>query len=150
MSSEDKPEVIIYTDGACSGNPGPGGWGVVLKYKNIEKELSGREEHTTNNRMELTAVIKALAALKKSCKVFLHSDSSLIINAFNEKWLERWKKKDWKTKSNNDRRNKDLWLKILELVELHDITWIKVKGHADDEYNKRADRLARKASKQIY
>lgn len=135
-------EVDIYTDGACSGNPGPGGWGAILIYKDIQKEISGYEENTTNNRMELTAAIKALSQLKKPCKVNLHSDSSYLVNAFNQKWIDKWQKRNWIKSDKTLVENKDLWMKLLELTSLHDVKWIKVKGHADNEYNNRCDKLA--------
>ncbi|MGF7431645.1 ribonuclease HI [Thermoanaerobacterium thermosaccharolyticum] len=136
------PEIDIYTDGACSGNPGPGGWGAVLIYNGIKKEISGYEENTTNNRMELTAVIKALSLLKRSCKINLYSDSSYLINAFNQKWIENWQKRGWLKSDKTPVENKDLWLKLLDLSSCHDIKWIKVKGHSDNEYNNRCDKLA--------
>ncbi|MGF7397146.1 ribonuclease HI [Thermoanaerobacterium thermosaccharolyticum] len=136
------PEIDIYTDGACSGNPGPGGWGAVLIYNDIKKEISGYEENTTNNRMELTAVIKALSLLKRSCKINLYSDSSYLINAFNQKWIENWQKRGWLKSDKTPVENKDLWLKLLDLSSCHDIKWIKVKGHSDNEYNNRCDKLA--------
>lgn len=136
------PEIDIYTDGACSGNPGPGGWGAVLIYNDIKKEISGYEENTTNNRMELTAAIKALSLLKRSCKINLYSDSSYLINAFNQKWIENWQKRGWLKSDKTPVENKDLWLKLLDLSSCHDIKWIKVKGHSDNEYNNRCDKLA--------
>ncbi|WP_350494240.1 ribonuclease HI [Thermoanaerobacterium sp. R66] len=136
------PEVIIYTDGACSGNPGPGGWGAILIYKDTVKEISGYEENTTNNRMELTAAIEALKMLKRPCKVNLYSDSSYLINAFNQKWIDNWLKKGWIKSDKTPVENKDLWLKLLDLSSIHQIKWIKVKGHADNEYNNRCDKLA--------
>jgi len=136
------PEIDIYTDGACSGNPGPGGWGAVLIYNGIKKEISGYEENTTNNRMELTAVIKALSLLKRSCKINLYSDSSYLINAFNQKWIENWQKRGWLKSDKTPVENKDLWLELLDLSSCHDIKWIKVKGHSDNEYNNRCDKLA--------
>ncbi|ADL68887.1 ribonuclease HI [Thermoanaerobacterium thermosaccharolyticum] len=136
------PEIDIYTDGACSGNPGPGGWGAVLIYNGIKKEISGYEENTTNNRMELTAVIKALSLLKRSCKINIYSDSSYLINAFNQKWIENWQKRGWLKSDKTPVENKDLWLKLLDLSSCHDIKWIKVKGHSDNEYNNRCDKLA--------
>lgn len=136
------PEIDIYTDGACSGNPGPGGWGAVLIYNGIKKEISGYEENTTNNRMELTAVIEALSLLKRSCKINIYSDSSYLINAFNQKWIENWQKRGWLKSDKTPVENKDLWLKLLDLSSCHDIKWIKVKGHSDNEYNNRCDKLA--------
>ena len=135
--------VEIYTDGACSYNPGPGGWGVVLIYKGIEKRLSGFEDNTTNNRMELLAVIKALEELKEKCNVSLYSDSAYVVNAFLENWIEDWILKDWKTSNKKEVKNVDLWKKLYDLTKKHKITWFKVKGHADNKYNNICDSLAR-------
>ena len=135
-------KVSIYTDGACSGNPGPGGWGAVLIYKGVEKEISGYEENTTNNRMELLAAIKALSILKRPCEVFLYTDSSYLANAFNQNWVEKWKQNGWRTSNKKEVLNKDLWLELIELFKKHRVKLIKVKGHSDNEYNNRADRLA--------
>ncbi len=135
-------EVMIYTDGACSGNPGPGGWGVLLMYMNNKKELSGFDKSTTNNKMELLAAIKGLEALKEPCKVSLYSDSAYLCNAINEGWLDYWKTHNWRTKSKEDVKNVELWEKLVELMEIHNLTFIKVKGHADNEYNNRCDALA--------
>lgn len=134
--------VEIYTDGACSGNPGPGGWAAVLLYKEARKEISGFEENTTNNRMELKAVIEALKALKRPCKVNLYSDSSYVINAFKEGWLEKWQKNNWLKSDKTPVENQDLWKELLEISKNHQVNWIKVKGHADNEYNNLCDRLA--------
>lgn len=142
-------EVIIYTDGACSGNPGPGGWGAVLMYKGTEKKISGSEDNTTNNRMEMTAVIKALELLKRPCKVLLHSDSSYIVNAFNQNWINNWIRKGWRTSGKKEVANIDLWKQLIELSKKHHITWIKVKGHSNDKYNNIADELAVNAIKQL-
>jgi ribonuclease HI len=144
-----KPEVIIYTDGACSGNPGPGGWGAVLLWNGNKKELSGGASNTTNNRMEMQAVIKALHALKKPCSVKIHSDSALIINAFRQNWIKNWQKKGWRKSNKKPVENRDLWEQMLKAMESHDIHWVKVKGHAGIELNERADQLAVKASKQF-
>ncbi len=135
-------KVTIYTDGACSGNPGPGGWGAVLIYNGIEKELSGAEKDTTNNRMELFAAISALRALKEPCEVELYSDSAYLCNAINEQWLFDWKQKNWRNASKKDVKNVDLWEELIALMGLHRITFIKVKGHADNVYNNRCDKLA--------
>ena len=135
-------KVTIYTDGACSGNPGPGGWGAVLIYNGIEKELSGAEKDTTNNRMELFAAISALRALKEPCEVELYSDSAYLCNAINEQWLFDWKQKNWRNASKKDVINVDLWEELITLMGLHRITFIKVKGHADNVYNNRCDKLA--------
>ncbi|MBQ2818821.1 MAG: ribonuclease HI [Clostridia bacterium] len=137
-----KKHVEIYTDGACSGNPGPGGWGVVLRYGEREKELSGGEAQTTNNRMELTAVIKALEALKESCQISLYTDSKYVSDAFNQGWIYGWMKKGWKKADNKPVLNVELWQRLYELWKKHDITLIWVKGHAENPYNNRCDELA--------
>ena len=134
-------KVLIYTDGACSGNPGPGGWGPILKYGEVEKELAGGEELTTNNRMELTAAIKALSALKEPCIVDLYSDSKYLIDSFDKGWVYSWQKLGFKKKG-KDVPNTDLWIKLLELFKIHQINLIWVKGHAENEYNNRCDKLA--------
>jgi ribonuclease HI len=141
--------VIIYTDGACSGNPGPGGWGAILKYGENEREISGAEPETTNNRMEMQAAIEALRALKAPCKVSLHTDSAYLARAFTEGWLERWQKNGWKTASKQPVENRDLWTELLKEVGRHEVRWIKVKGHSTDELNNRADRLAVSALKNL-
>ena len=138
-------EVTIYTDGACSGNPGPGGWGAVLMYKDIKKEISGGCKDTTNNIMELTAVIEALKILKHPCKVNLYSDSAYVVNAFLQHWIDNWQKNNWKNSNKENVKNKELWQELLELTKVHNVTFIKVKGHADNEYNNRCDELARNA-----
>ncbi len=134
--------IILYTDGACSGNPGIGGWGCILEYKNNKKEFSGYEENTTNNRMELMAVIKGLKALKEPCNVDVYSDSAYVVNAFKEKWLESWQLNNWRTANKKSVKNVDLWQELLNLMQVHKITWNKVKGHSDNEYNNRCDFLA--------
>ncbi|MBQ3951469.1 MAG: ribonuclease HI [Oscillospiraceae bacterium] len=134
-------KVTIYTDGACSGNPGPGGWGAILKAGKAERELSGGEEETTNNRMELTAVIESLNALKRPCEVELYTDSQYVANAINLGWLENWKKRGWKRKDGK-LLNPELWQKLDSLLETHKVTFHWVKGHADNEYNNRCDALA--------
>ncbi len=135
--------IEIYTDGACSGNPGPGGYGIVLKYNNIQKEYSGYAEQTTNNRMELTAVIEALKLLKEPCNVTLYSDSAYTFNAFLLGWIDSWILNNWKTASKKPVLNVDLWKELIELKNKHNITWVKVKGHADNELNNLCDKLAR-------
>lgn len=142
-------EVVIYTDGACSGNPGPGGWGSILMYKDNKKEISGGKLDTTNNVMELTAVIEALKLLKFKCKVSLYSDSAYVINAFNQKWIYGWMKNGWKNASKEPVKNKELWQELYELTKKHDVTFIKVKGHSDNEYNNRCDEMAREAIKKL-
>lgn len=136
-------EVTIYTDGACSGNPGPGGWGAILMIGENKKEISGGAPNTTNNIMELTAVIEALKILKRPCKVGVYSDSAYVVNAFIQKWIYGWMKKGWKTASGEPVKNKDLWQELYELTKVHDVTFNKVKGHADNEFNNRCDELAR-------
>lgn len=135
-------KVTIYTDGACSGNPGAGGWGAVLFYKDQMREMSGFEENTTNNKMELTAAIKALERLKEPCEVELYSDSAYLVNAFLEGWLTKWQMNGFKSSNKKPVQNVDLWQKLIELNNIHKITWIKVKGHADNVYNNRCDALA--------
>lgn len=144
-----KPFVKIYTDGACSGNPGPGGWGAVLISNGKEKELSGGHAQTTNNRMEMQAVIEALNALKKPCKVEIYSDSALIINAFKQGWIRSWKSRGWRKADKKPVENQDLWKEMLNALERHEVEWHKVKGHSGDEFNERADRLAVKESGQF-
>lgn len=134
--------VRIYTDGACSGNPGPGGWGVVLLYGEYTKELSGFDPETTNNRMELTAAIRGLSVLKEPCSVDLYSDSSYLVNAFEKGWLENWQKKNWLTAAKQPVLNQDLWEQLLRLTKEHSVRFIKVKGHSSDLYNNRCDQLA--------
>ncbi len=140
-------KIEIYTDGACSGNPGPGGWGAVLRYKGIEKELSGGEPNTTNNRMELTAVIEALRALKEPCMITLYTDSKYVSDAFNQGWIYSWMKKDWKKADGKPVLNRELWQQLYALWKQHDITLVWVKGHADNVYNNRCDALAVAQSK---
>ena len=134
--------VEIYTDGACSGNPGPGGWGVLMRYNGHEKEMCGGEDETTNNRMEMMAVIKALEALKKASVVKLYTDSKYVMQGITE-WMDGWKAKNWKTASKKPVKNKDLWVQIDDLVSQHNIEFIWVKGHAGHPENERADELAR-------
>ncbi len=142
-------KVIIYTDGACSGNPGPGGWGSILMMGENRKEISGGKKDTTNNVMELTAVIEALKLLKRPCKVDLYSDSAYVVNAFLQNWILGWIKNGWKNSSKEEVRNKELWQELFSLTKIHDVTFHKVKGHADNEYNNRCDELARNAIKNL-
>ena len=137
------PHVIIYTDGACSGNPGPGGWGVYLRYKENEKDLCGGESDTTNNRMELMAAIQALETLKFPCSIELYTDSVYVKQGMLS-WLAGWKKRGWKTASKKPVKNKDLWIQLDESQQRHQIQWKWVKGHSGDPGNERADELARK------
>lgn len=132
----------IYTDGACSGNPGKGGWGAVLVYKGAEKEISGAEKQTTNNRMELTAVIKALQLLKEPCEVNLTTDSKYVCDAVNNGWVYGWKKKGWIKSDKKPALNVDLWEELLEQLKIHDVTFNWVKGHNGHPYNERCDKLA--------
>ena len=136
-------EITIYTDGACSGNPGPGGWGEILMFGDTKKEISGGLDNTTNNVMELTAVIESLKMLKRPCRVDLYSDSAYVVNAFLQKWIYGWIKKNWKTAGNDPVKNKELWQELYGLTKIHDVTFHKVKGHADNEFNNRCDELAR-------
>lgn len=135
-------EVTVYTDGACSGNPGPGGWGAVLMASGHKKEMSGGEAMTTNNRMELMAVIRSLEALTRPCKVTLYSDSAYVVNAFNQHWITNWQRNGWRNSAKAEVANVDLWKQLLSLTAVHDVTFVKVKGHADNEYNNLCDRLA--------
>lgn len=141
--------VDIYTDGACSGNPGKGGWCAIMLYENHEKVLSGGEKQTTNNRMEVYAAIAGLSALKQKCKVNLYSDSAYLVNAITLNWLKGWQKCGWRTADNKPVKNQDLWQQLYSLLAEHDVTFIKVKGHADNEYNNRCDALARAAIKAL-
>lgn len=142
-------QVTIYTDGACSGNPGPGGWGCVLMYGQHKKEMSGGEPQTTNNRMEIQAALSALSVLKEPCAVDIYTDSAYLCNAVEKKWLANWQRNGWKTASKSPVENQDLWQSLLALMNRHNVTFHKVKGHADNEYNNRCDALARGAIKSI-
>ncbi len=137
--------VEIFTDGACKGNPGPGGWGAILRSERHEKELSGREPATTNNRMEMTAAIRALAALTEPCEVVLHTDSKYVIDGIT-KWVNGWQKNGWKTAARKPVLNSDLWLALIEAVRPHRVRWVWVKGHAGHPENERADQLASNAA----
>jgi ribonuclease HI len=137
-------QVAIYTDGACSKNPGPGGWAAVLQYKGVQKEISGFVPDTTNNRMELTAVLEAFRALKEPCEVMLYTDSAYIHNAFEQHWIDRWQRNGWRTASKDPVENMDLWKELLSATDQHRVSWKKVKGHANDEFNNLCDKLARK------
>ena len=139
-------KVDIYTDGACSGNPGAGGWGAILRYGAHEKELSGGEAQTTNNRMELTAVIQALSVLKEPCQVVVHSDSKYIIDAIQQGWAIKWKANGWMRNKKEKAVNVDLWIKLLNLLKIHEVKFIWVKGHASNAENNRCDELARIAA----
>ncbi len=140
-----KPQVKIYTDGACSGNPGPGGWGAILIHGPHEKELFGFVAETTNQRMELLAAIEGLGSLKRPCRVKLHSDSAYLVNAFTQGWIKNWQRNGWLNAKKDPVSNADLWKKLIALSRIHDIEWIKVKGHSDNKHNNRCDALARGA-----
>lgn len=135
--------VRIYTDGACSGNPGPGGYAAILSCGDHRREIVGGEAQTTNNRMELMAVIKALDALKQECEVDVYSDSAYVVNAFNQGWIQQWRQRGWRTSGKKSVQNTDLWKQLLSLVSKHTVTFHKVAGHADDPFNNRCDELAR-------
>lgn len=141
--------VTIYTDGACSGNPGPGGWGAILMYEDIKKEISGAKKDTTNNIMEITAVLEALKLLKQECNVKVYSDSAYVVNAFNQGWIDNWKKNNWRTSGKDPVKNRELWEELYELTQKHKVEFIKVKGHSDNEFNNRCDYLATSAIKTL-
>lgn len=141
--------IEIFTDGACSGNPGAGGWGAILRYKDVEKEMSGGEKETTNNRMEMTAVINALKALKRPCNITIYTDSKYVLEGVNE-WLPNWKRNGWKTSNKkSDVKNVDLWQELDSLLHQHEIRWVWVKGHNGHPENERVDALARNAIKDL-
>lgn len=142
-------DVMIYTDGACSGNPGPGGWGAILLYGEHQKEISGGDVYTTNNRMEIQAVIGALRELKRPCKVSVYSDSAYVVNCFKQGWIHNWLKNDFKNSKKQPVENKDLWLQLWDLMQIHEVSYIKVKGHSDNKLNNHCDFLARQAIKQL-
>ncbi len=150
--STDKPikQVQLYTDGACSGNPGPGGWGAILSFRGKARELSGHMPGTTNNRMELFAVISGLGALTEPCAVEVYSDSTYVVNAFAQHWIDNWQKNGWLTSDKKPVENSDLWKLLLQIIRAkkHQISFHKVKGHADDPLNNRCDELARMAIKE--
>lgn len=135
-------EVTIYTDGACRGNPGPGGWGAILVWNGIEKELSGGETPTTNNRMELSGAIMALGALKEPCRVELVTDSKYLCDGITKGWAQGWRKREWKKADGSPALNPDLWARLLDLLEIHEVSFTWVHGHAGHEYNERCDKLA--------
>ena len=142
-------KIIIYTDGACSGNPGPGGWGAILMYKGAKKEISGGKKDTTNNIMEITAVIEGLKQLKKQSEVQVYSDSSYVVNTFKQGWIYNWMKKGWRTASGEPVKNKELWQELYNLTQKHKVEFIKVKGHSDNEFNNRCDEMAKEAIKNL-
>lgn len=141
--------VKIYTDGACSGNPGPGGWGAILIYNDVKKEISGGQKDTTNNQMELQAVIESLKLLKEECNIEIYSDSAYVVNAFEQKWIPNWIKNNWRNSAKKPVKNKEQWLELISLLEKHTYTFIKVKGHSDNENNNRCDELAVEAINKI-
>ena len=138
-------KVTIYTDGACSRNPGPGGWGAILMFNDLKKEIFGGKKDTTNNVMELTAALEALKILKHPCEVTLYSDSAYLVNGFTNGWIYNWKKNNWITSSKEPVKNKELWEELYKMTKIHKIQFVKVKGHSDNEYNNRCDELARNA-----
>ena len=142
-------KVTIYTDGACSGNPGPGGWAAILMYKGIEKEISGGEKNTTNNIMELTAAVRGLQLLKYPCEVQLYSDSAYLVNGFKQGWIYNWQRNNWKTSNKEPVKNREIWEELYNLTKIHKVEFIKVKGHSDNEFNNRCDELARNAIDKI-
>ena len=144
-----KKKVEIYTDGACSGNPGIGGWGCVMLYKSHKKEASGAEQATTNNRMELTAIIQGLKMLKEPCIVTVYSDSAYSVEPFLQGWINGWIMRGWRTASKDEVKNVDLWKELLSLMQIHEVSFVKVKGHADNELNNSCDYLARTAIKEL-
>lgn len=136
-------EVVLYTDGACSVNPGRGGWCAILSYNGREKVLSGGEAQTTNNAMEIKSVIMGLKSLKEPCKVKVHSDSAYVVRAFSEGWIYAWEKRAWKRPDRGEVKNRELWEELLALSRIHNLEFVKVRGHADDENNNRCDKIAR-------
>ncbi len=140
-------KVVIYTDGACSGNPGPGGWGAILMYKGTKKEISGAKNNTTNNVMELTAALEGLKMLKFPCEVELYSDSAYLVNGFLQGWIYNWQRNNWKTSNKEPVKNKEIWQELYKMTQIHEVKFIKVKGHADNDFNNRCDELARNAIK---
>ena len=142
-------EVKLYTDGACSGNPGPGGYGAILIYNSVEKEISGGEKETTNNKMEIMAVIKGLELLKEPCIVTVYSDSAYVVNTIEKGWIYSWKKNNWRKSDKSIVKNIELWEKMLTLMNIHEVKFVKVKGHSDNEYNNRCDKLAVKARENL-
>ena len=151
MTAEALSEIVLYTDGACAGNPGPGGWGAILVCREpaAEKELSGAEAHTTNNRMELTAVIEGLRLLQRRCRVKVVTDSQYVCDAFRRGWAERWQKNGWKTAEKKAVKNDDLWRELIALINAHEVEWQWIRGHIGHPYNERADRLAVAARKAV-
>ncbi|RCK81505.1 MAG: Ribonuclease HI [Candidatus Ozemobacter sibiricus] len=141
-TTEPRKVVEIFCDGACQGNPGPGGWGAILRYQGTEKEISGGEPDTTNNRMELTACLEAIRCLKEPCRVVIQTDSQYLAKAFNDGWLEKWQQNGWRAAGGHPVKNRDLWEELLRLTARHQITWRWIRGHAGHPENERCDRLA--------
>jgi ribonuclease HI len=139
--------ITIYTDGACSGNPGPGGWAAVLMFGDILKEIAGGERHTTNNRMEMMGVISALESLTERCHARVHSDSAYVINCFKQGWYVNWERNGWRNSQKQPVENRDLWERLLAITRKHEVEFIKVKGHSTDKWNNRCDELARAEAK---
>ena len=146
---ENRKNVEIYTDGACLGNPGDGGIGVILMYKDVQKEISSGYPDTTNNKMELLAVIEGLKMLKEPCKVSLYTDSSYVVNSIEKGWVYGWQKKGWMRNSKEEAKNKELWQELLELLKIHDVSFIWIKGHAGNPFNERCDILAKQGAYSI-
>ncbi len=142
-------EVKLYTDGACSGNPGPGGYGAILIFNGKEKEISGGEKETTNNKMEIMAVLEGLKMLKEPCEVTVYSDSAYVVNSIDKGWIYGWKKNNWKKSDKSTVKNIELWEEMLRLMNIHKVKFVKVKGHSDNEYNNRCDALAVKARENL-
>lgn len=142
-------EVKLYTDGACSGNPGPGGYGAILIFNGKEKEISGGEKETTNNKMEIMAVLEGLKMLKEPCEVTVYSDSAYVVNSIDKGWIYGWKKNNWKKSDKSTVKNIELWEEMLKLMNIHKVKFVKVKGHSDNEYNNRCDALAVKARENL-
>ncbi len=150
MSRNNNTQVVdIYTDGACLGNPGPGGYAAILKWGDLEKEIFLGIEETTNNRMELMAVLEGLKALKYPCRVRIHTDSQYIARAINEKWLEKWQRNGWKTAQKTDVKNRDLWEELARLIQIHQVEFKWLRGHSGHEFNERCDKLARQAAQAV-
>jgi ribonuclease HI len=149
MQAKASPKIVeIFTDGACSGNPGPGGWGAVLRYGDVEKEMNGGEPETTNNRMELMAAIMAIEAVKRPCEIHLHTDSEYLRNGITT-WIHSWKARNWRTADKKPVKNVDLWQRLERAIETHDVHWHWVRGHSGHKENERADELARLAIRQM-
>ncbi|MFH1096649.1 MAG: ribonuclease HI [Candidatus Desantisbacteria bacterium] len=142
MTKNDNNVITIYTDGACRGNPGPGGWAAILIIEEKEQEFAGGQRNTTNNQMELMGVIQGLKAIKPPSKIRIYSDSAYIINAFTQNWIKNWLSNGWQTATKQPVKNQDLWQELLRLIQPHQVEWVKVKGHSGDKYNERCDRLA--------